>query len=73
MAEHSGQRWAVIHAQIDGDAFDDKLPLLVDEQVRAARRWVQSQHGELLAAGSQVFDEFKNLVVWNKTNGGMGA
>ena len=29
--------------------------------------------GELLAAGEQVFDELKNLVVWNKTNGGMGA
>ena len=29
--------------------------------------------GELLAAGEQVFTELKNLVVWNKTNGGMGA
>jgi DNA modification methylase len=29
--------------------------------------------GELLAAGNTVFTEFKNLVVWNKTNGGMGA
>jgi len=29
--------------------------------------------GELLAAGSSVFTELKNLVVWNKTNGGMGA
>ena len=29
--------------------------------------------GELLSAGSTVFTEFKNLVVWNKTNGGMGA
>ena len=29
--------------------------------------------GELLAAGSQCFTELKNLVVWNKTNGGMGA
>ncbi len=29
--------------------------------------------GELLSAGRQVFTEFKNLVVWNKTNGGMGA
>lgn len=29
--------------------------------------------GELLAAGEEVFTEFKNLVVWNKTNGGMGA
>jgi len=29
--------------------------------------------GELLGAGRRVFTEFKNLVVWNKTNGGMGA
>lgn len=29
--------------------------------------------GELLAAGNAVFTELKNLVVWNKTNGGMGA
>jgi DNA modification methylase len=29
--------------------------------------------GELLTAGEAVFTELKNLVVWNKTNGGMGA
>lgn len=29
--------------------------------------------GELLAAGQSAFTELKNLVVWNKTNGGMGA
>ncbi len=29
--------------------------------------------GELLEAGEAVFSEFKNLVVWNKTNGGMGS
>jgi DNA modification methylase len=29
--------------------------------------------GELLKAGNEVFDEFKNLCVWNKTNGGMGS
>lgn len=29
--------------------------------------------GELLAAGGACFTELKNLVVWNKTNGGMGA
>lgn len=28
---------------------------------------------ELLAAGYAVFSELKNLCVWNKTNGGMGA
>lgn len=29
--------------------------------------------GEMLEAGSVSFTELKNLVVWNKTNGGMGA
>lgn len=29
--------------------------------------------GELLTAGEAAFTEFKNLVVWNKSNGGMGA
>jgi DNA modification methylase len=29
--------------------------------------------GELLAAGGASFTELKNLVVWNKSNGGMGA
>lgn len=29
--------------------------------------------GELLEAGLQTFDELKNLCVWNKSNGGMGA
>ena len=29
--------------------------------------------GEMLTAGGAAFTELKNLVVWNKTNGGMGA
>ncbi len=29
--------------------------------------------GELLQAGKEVFSELKNLVVWNKTNAGMGT
>jgi DNA modification methylase len=29
--------------------------------------------GELLRAGEAVFSEFKNLCIWNKTNGGMGS
>jgi DNA modification methylase len=29
--------------------------------------------GVLLGAGDKVYDELKNLVVWNKDNGGMGA
>ncbi|MEO0419758.1 MAG: DNA methyltransferase [Pseudomonadota bacterium] len=29
--------------------------------------------GELLSAGGRVFTDLKNLIVWNKTNGGMGT
>lgn len=29
--------------------------------------------GEILAAGKSVYDEFKQLCVWNKTNAGMGS
>jgi len=29
--------------------------------------------GELLSAGKAVFNEIKNLCIWNKTNGGMGT
>lgn len=29
--------------------------------------------GEVIAAGKSAFTELKNLVIWNKTNGGMGA
>jgi DNA modification methylase len=29
--------------------------------------------GELLKAGKTAFTEFKNLVIWNKSNGGMGS
>ncbi len=54
VAEHDGQRWAVIHAQTHGDAFDDQLPLLVDDEVRAARRRVEAEQGELLAAGGML-------------------
>ncbi len=29
--------------------------------------------GQLLVAGNEAFTELKNLVIWNKTNGGMGT
>ena len=29
--------------------------------------------GEMLAAGHQIYDELKNLIVWAKDNGGMGT
>lgn len=55
VAEHGGQHWAVIHAQAQGDAFDDQLPVLVDDQVRAARSRVEASQGELLAAGGLLY------------------
>ncbi|AHL74045.1 membrane protein [Stutzerimonas stutzeri] len=54
VADHDGQRWAVIHAQTHGDAFDDQLPLLVADQIRAARHRVEAEQGELLAAGGML-------------------
>ncbi|MCQ4312544.1 hypothetical protein NAV33_11630 [Pseudomonas stutzeri] len=51
IAEHGGQRWAVIHAQTHGDAFEDRLPMLVEDQVSDARRRVEANQGELLTAG----------------------
>jgi DNA modification methylase len=36
-----------------------------------AMHWSKLQ--ELLAAGSDVYSEFKNVCVWNKTNAGMGS
>lgn len=39
-----------------------------------SRSFMEWRHmGELLAAGEVAFTELENLVVWNKTNGGMGA
>lgn len=29
--------------------------------------------GEMTTAGAAVYDDFKNICVWNKTNGGMGS
>ena len=29
--------------------------------------------GEMLAAGRAIYSELKNLIVWNKTNAGMGS
>lgn len=54
VAEHEGRRWAVIHAQTHGDAFDDQLPLLIDDEVRSTRRQVEAEQGELLAAGGML-------------------
>lgn len=51
IAEHAGQRWAVVHARAQGDAFDERLPQQVAALVETARSAVETAGGELLAAG----------------------
>lgn len=55
VAEHEGKRWHLIRAQTHGDAFDDRVPLRVDELVNAARQRIETQHGQLLAAGGLLY------------------
>lgn len=54
-AEYNGHRWAVIHAQTHGNAFEDSLPLQVEILVNEASRQVAEAHGELLAAGGLLY------------------
>lgn len=51
LAVQAGERWRVIHAQTHGDAFDDQLPLQVDDLITDARQRIEAEGGELLAAG----------------------
>lgn len=51
VAVRNGQRWQVIHAQIQGDAFDDDVPLQIADLIDRARQRISAEGGELLAAG----------------------
>ena len=60
--------------------FIDFLTVTLRAQARCAREGAIAfvamdwRHmGELLAAGTEVFSELKNLCVWNKTNAGLGS
>jgi DNA modification methylase len=56
--------------------LEDSLGLLAEHSVNGAIHFVCSdwRHlDELLAAGRRTYRELKNLVVWNKTNAGMGS
>ena len=52
-------------------AADRRAYVLADNKLALNAGWRHMR--ELLAAGYAVFSELKNLCVWNKTNGGMGA
>ena len=59
-----------------GDFLTSVLQIVSDVSVDGAIAFVcmDWRHmGEMLAAGKSAFTELKNLVVWNKTNGGMGS
>ena len=56
--------------------LEESLGLLADHSVDGAIHFVCSdwRHlDEMLAAGRRTYRELKNLVVWNKTNAGMGS
>jgi len=51
VAEHAGQRWLVVHARAQGDAFDEGVPPQVAALVERARDDIEAAGGELLSAG----------------------
>jgi len=56
--------------------LEESLDLLAEHSVDGAIHFIccDWRHvGEMLAAGRRIYYELKNLVVWNKTNAGMGS
>src|SRR5260370_36121245 len=67
-----------------GEVSDEKFGALVAEPLGPAAKTCKDgaiafvcmdwrHRGEMVAAGKQAFSELKNLCVWNKSNGGLGA
>ncbi len=74
------REFALAAGEMDAVAFTDFLRQSLDAAASHLRDgaiayicmdWRHMR--ELLEAGHAVFDELKNLCVWNKTNGGMGS
>lgn len=53
--EHQGRDWALLRARSSASAFDQQQPLLVAEQVAAARARIEAAGGELLATGGLLY------------------
>ena len=57
--------------------LEESLNLLAEQSTDGAIHFVCSDYwrhlDEMLAAGRRIYRELKNLVVWNKTNAGMGS
>jgi DNA modification methylase len=71
-AEASGEKTSAQFAKF----LEDSLSLLAEHSEDGAIHFVCSdwRHlDEMLTAGRRVYRELKNLVVWNKTNCGMGS
>ena len=74
------REFAFASGEMTGEQFTSFLAETLGNMAQAARDGAIAfvcmdwRHmGELLAAGEQAFSELKNLIVWNKTNGGMGT
>src|SRR5258708_24712057 len=71
-AEASGEKTPAQFAKF----LEDSLGLLAENSADGAIHFVCTdwRHlDEMLAAGRRVYRELKNLVVWNKTNAGLGS
>lgn len=74
------REFAFASGEMSADAFTDFLTATLGNMASVMRDGAVAfvcmdwRHmGEMLAAGRECFTEFKNLVVWNKANGGMGS
>ncbi|MEO0870795.1 MAG: DNA methyltransferase [Pseudomonadota bacterium] len=74
------REFAFASGEMSEDEFAQFLEMTLGNTARVMRNGANAfvcmdwRHmGELQIAGSRVFTELKNLIVWNKTNGGMGT
>jgi DNA modification methylase len=71
-AEASGEKTSAQFAKF----LEDSFSLLAENSIDGAIHFICSDWRhleEMLAAGRRVYRELKNLIVWNKTNAGLGS
>src|SRR3970282_509428 len=80
LAPHSHREFAMASGEMSREAFTEFLTTTLSNAASvckdgaiafACMDWRHIR--EMTEAGETAFSEFKNLCVWNKTNGGMGS
>ena len=74
------REFAMASGEMSADEFEAFLKSVFGQLVRTSHDgsihflFIDWRHlAEMLAAGNSAYTEFKNLCIWNKTNGGMGS